>query len=99
MDAELFNELKTSIRQMKAIENGELPPTRLRIVQLDNEVAQARQRLGLTQSEFAKLLGTPVGTIRGWEQGRREPTPTAKVLLRVAVKYPEKVLECATPAP
>ncbi len=95
MDAELFNELKDSIRQMKAIEKGELAPTRVRVVNPENAVAQARQQLGMTQEAFAQLLDTPVGTVRGWEQGRRQPPPSAKVLMRVAAKYPEQVLECA----
>ena len=98
MDADLLNELKDSIRQMKAIEKGELAPARVRVVHSKNEVAQARQELGLTQEAFAKLLGTPVGTVRGWEQGRRQPPPSAKVLMRVATKYPEQVLECAEDA-
>ena len=95
MDTELLNELKDSIRQMKAIETGDLAPSRVRVVNPENEVAQARQELGLTQEAFAKLLDTPVGTVRGWEQGRRQPPPSAKVLMRVATKYPEQVLECA----
>ena len=98
MDAELFNELKDSIRQMKAIEKGELAPTRVRVINPENEVAQARIKLGMTQEAFAKLLDTPVGTVRGWEQGRRQPPPSAKVLMRVATKYPEQVLECAEDA-
>lgn len=95
METELFNQLKTSICQMKAIESGELSPTRVRIVNPENEVAHARMQLGMTQEAFAKLLDTPVGTVRGWEQGRRQPPPSAKVLMRVATKYPEQVLECA----
>ena len=98
MDAERFNELKDSIRQMKAIEKGELAPTRVRVINPENEVAQARMQLGMTQEAFAKLLDTPVGTVRGWEQGRRQPPPSAKVLMRVATKYPEQVLECAEDA-
>jgi putative transcriptional regulator len=98
MDAELLNELKDSIRQMKAIEAGELAPTKVRIVNPENEVASARMKLGITQEAFAKLLDTPVGTVRGWEQGRRQPPPSAKVLMRVATKYPEQVLECAEDA-
>ena len=95
METELFNDLKESIRQMKAIEQGELAPARVRVVNPENEVAHARQQLGMTQEAFAKLLDTPVGTVRGWEQGRRQPPPSAKVLMRVATKYPEQVLECA----
>ncbi len=56
---------------------------------------QARMQLGMTQEAFAKLLNTPIGTVRGWEQGRRQPPPSARILMRVARKYPEKVLECA----
>jgi putative transcriptional regulator len=95
MDTKLFNELKDSIRQMKAIEAGELAPTRVRVVNPDNDVTHARIQLGMTQEAFAKLLDTPVGTVRGWEQGRRQPPPSAKILMRVATKYPEQVLECA----
>lgn len=98
MDTQLFNELKDSIQQMKAIEKGELAPSRVRVVNAENEVAQARRQLGLTQEAFAHLLDTPVGTIRGWEQGRRQLPPTARVLIRVATKYPEQVLECAEEA-
>ncbi|MCC5789167.1 MAG: helix-turn-helix domain-containing protein [Opitutales bacterium] len=98
MDTKLFNELKESIRQMKAIEKGDLAPARVRVVNPDNDVTQARVQLGLTQETFAKLLGTPVGTIRSWEQGRRQPPPSAKVLMRVATKYPKQVFECAEEA-
>jgi hypothetical protein len=34
----------------------------------------------MTQEAFAKLLDTPVGTVRGWEQGWRQPPPSAKGL-------------------
>lgn len=95
MDAELFNELKDSIRQMKAIEKGDLAPARVRVVNHGNVVAQARMQLGMTQEAFAKLLNTPIGTVRGWEQGRRQPPPSARILMQVARKYPEEVLECA----
>lgn len=95
MDEILFNELKESICQMKAIERGELTPGRVRVVNPENEVTQARIQLGMTQEAFARLLDTPVGTVRGWEQGRRQPPPSARILMRVATKYPEQVLECA----
>lgn len=61
MDAELFNELKDSIRQMKAIEKGDLAPARVRVVNPGNVVAQARMQLGMTQEAFAKLLKRPSG--------------------------------------
>jgi len=55
------------------------------------EVPAVKVRLaaGLSQSEFAELLGVSVRTLQGWEQGRREPTGAARVLLRIAEKYPD----------
>ncbi len=50
--------------------------------------SEARSRVGLTQTEFAKLLGVSVRTLQDWEQGRREPTGAAQTLLRVAEQHP-----------
>jgi len=55
-------------------------------------VAGVRERLGLSQQELADLLGISRRTLENWEQGRREPTGAAKVLLRVAAIDPEAVL-------
>jgi len=51
--------------------------------------SEARTRTGLTQGEFAELLGVSVRTLQDWEQGRRDPTGAAQMLLRVAVKHPK----------
>ena len=57
------------------------------------EAAEARARVGLSQQEFANLLGVSARTLQDWEQGRREPTGAAKTLLRVAVSHPEVLRE------
>ena len=57
------------------------------------EAAEARARVGLSQQEFALLLGVSARTLQDWEQGRREPTGAAKTLLRVAVSHPEVLRE------
>jgi putative transcriptional regulator len=49
----------------------------------------------MTQIQFAALLDTPVGTVRGWEQGRRKPHKTAQILFRLSMQEPEKVLKAA----
>jgi putative transcriptional regulator len=59
------------------------------------EAAEARRKLGLSQSEFAQLLGVSVNTLQNWEQGRRKPTGAARVLLRVATGHPKLVLQAA----
>ena len=58
-----------------------------------NTVAATRAKLGLPQNKFAGLLGISVKTLHNWEQGRREPTGAARVLLRVASLHPEAVLD------
>lgn len=95
MEKELFDELQESIQQMKRIQAGEMAPGRIRIHDPENEVTVARKRLGMTQAQFAALLDTPVGTLRGWEQGRRRPHKTARILFRLAAQEPEKVLAAA----
>ena len=60
-----------------------------------NAAVAARDSLNLSQDKFASLLGISVGTLRGWEQGRRKPNRAAEVLLRVAAKNPKAVLDAA----
>jgi putative transcriptional regulator len=53
--------------------------------------AEARASVGLSQQEFAQLLGVSARTLQDWEQGRREPTGAARTLLKVAVKHPKRL--------
>jgi len=61
----------------------------------DKSIAATRQKLGLSQSRFARLLGISIRTLHHWEQGTRMPSGAARVLLRVAAQHPEAVLEAA----
>jgi putative transcriptional regulator len=56
-------------------------------------VLAARQKSGLSQSQFATLLGVSVRTLQEWEQGRRQPSGAAKTLLRVAMAHPDVLRE------
>lgn len=51
-------------------------------------IVRARERSGLSQSQFARLLGVSVRTLQDWEQGRREPNAAAKTLIKVAELNP-----------
>ena len=75
---------------MQAIRAGKAKPARVTKLTADHPLA-VRTRLGLTQEEFSKMLGVPLGTIRGWEYNRRQPVGAAKALLRVAAKHPKIV--------
>lgn len=54
-------------------------------------VRHARRRSGLTQEAFAARYHIPLGTLRDWEQGRREPDAAALAYLRVIEREPEVV--------
>lgn len=55
--------------------------------------AEARSATGLSQSQFAALLGVSVRTLQGWEQGRKQPSGAARTLLAIARANPRAVLE------
>jgi putative transcriptional regulator len=61
----------------------------------DKSVVATRQKLGLSQTKFAQLLGISVRTLHHWEQGTRTPSGAARVLLRIAAMKPELVLKAA----
>ncbi|MGA2143351.1 MAG: helix-turn-helix domain-containing protein [Bryobacteraceae bacterium] len=58
-------------------------------------IARARLNAGLTQAQFAAMLGVSPRTLEQWEQGRRTPSGAAKTLIRVAVLHPEILREIA----
>ncbi len=92
MKDELFEELVASIREAGAIRRGEKTPSRVSKVEKP-DIKAIRGAMGLTQMQFAALLGISVNTLRNWEQGRREPEGPARVLLLVAAHRPDAILE------
>lgn len=57
--------------------------------------ARARFKTGLSQSEFARLLGVSRRTLEQWEQGRREPSGAAKTLIKIAERCPQVLKDMA----
>lgn len=80
-------EILEGIRQIKSGKHG-------RVTTLPS-VAEIRGRIGLSQSQFAKLMGVSVRTLQDWEQGRRAPSGPARTLLIVADRNPRALLDAA----
>ena len=92
MKEELFAELVASVKEGGQILRGEKEAARaFPYDRLD--IKRIREGYKLTQEQFASMLGISVRTLRNWEQGRRVPEGPAMVLLRVADKHPEAVLD------
>lgn len=88
MKKAMFDELLKSAKQGSAILKGKMLPSRYFNLDRPN-VRIIRKRLGLSQSQFSRLMGIRIGTLRNWEQGRRHPEGPARVLLGVVAIHPE----------
>lgn len=62
------------------------------LVKLDSPAA-ARARTGLSQAQFAALIGVSTRTLQEWEQGRRKPTGPARALLTAVANDPEHLMK------
>jgi putative transcriptional regulator len=82
---DLEAELLESVRQMKRGEGTVVYST----------VIAARQNSGLTQAQFALLLGVSVRTLQGWEQGRKQPSGAARTLITLAQRNPQALRDLA----
>jgi putative transcriptional regulator len=80
---ELGQKLLQAVRQMKAGQGRVVYPP----------MAAARSVSGLSQSQFAMLMGVSVRTLQDWEQGRRKPSGAAQTLLAVATRHPDVLRE------
>lgn len=87
-----FDELLESVQQMDEITKGERNPSREFHVDA-LVVKDIRKATGLTQKSFAQRIGIELGTLRNWEQGRREPTGPAKALLTALKNDPDNVMQ------
>lgn len=79
-------ELRRSVKEMMAKKGTKVGVS---------PVVSARIKSGLSQSQFAGLLGISVRTLQEWEQGRRSPSRAAKTLISIAEIRPEVLREVA----
>lgn len=83
-------DLIESANEALAIAKGEAMPARA-FVPADIDVKGIRKRLGLSQAAFAARFGFSAGAVRDWEQARKRPDPSTRVLLKVIEREPEAV--------
>jgi putative transcriptional regulator len=91
MNKKNFSGLMQSLRQARSYAQGK-PASGSKVhVRRRIDVSAIRSRTGLSQDAFARRIGVSAGTLRNWEQGRREPDGPAKVLLALLERDPDIV--------
>lgn len=85
-----FNRIMAGLGEVADIVEGRAEPARV-FVPADIDVKAIRTRAGLTQEAFAARYGFSASAVKDWEQKRRRPEASARVLLKVIEKRPEAV--------
>ena len=94
IDWSRFDAMTEAERHAAALADPDAQPIRPEDLALMPRVPQVkviRRALGLSQEDFATAYHIPIGTLRDWEQGRKEPDAAAKAYLRVIATEPEVV--------
>lgn len=92
MEKELFQDLVESLSEAVEIAKGRREAShRFHVAPPDVKVV--REKIGLSQREFAGLMHVSVKTLQNWEQGRRNPTGPAAALLRIVASSPELAMK------
>ena len=87
-----FDKIKAGLDEAKAYLDGSADKKEFSIhVPARVNVRKIRTRLGLSQESFAQTYGFALSAVRDWEQGRRQPERSARILLKVVEKEPDAV--------
>jgi putative transcriptional regulator len=88
----LADDIRASLQEALRYARGEKTGAIVhKVTPSDSDAREARHKLGLSQSEFAALIGTGVGTVRKWELGTRRPSGAARTLIEVIKAEPKAV--------
>lgn len=88
--SEMYEGIMTGLKEVLAHAKGE--PVDMVIHHIPApDVRAIRKRMGMSQLEFSRVFGISIGSLRHWEQGRRNPQGPARTLLKVMDKEPEAV--------
>ena len=87
-----FTSIKQGLREAIAHQKGKAKNVKT-YTPSDVDVQALRQRIGLTQEQFAARFGFSVATLRHWERGDRSPSGASLVLLNVIDRNPAAVMK------
>ncbi len=93
-DWRAFDAMSEEERHRAALSDRDAPPaTEVQLARARRvpTVRALREKLKLTQEEFAARFRLPLGTVRDWEQGAHRPDKAAQVLLTVIANDPDAV--------
>ena len=96
-----FDQMSSEDRHAAAARDTDaqpLTPERERRMKRTPQIYIIRRALRMSQEEFAQKFQIPLGTLRDWEQGRKEPDAAARAYLKVIAKNPNAVAEALLPA-
>ncbi len=86
-ERDIWQETLDAVRDIKAGNTGTVNHIAI------SQVTEARQKVGMSQENFAELLGVSVRTLKNWEQGRSKPNRTVLSLLKIAQQRPDVLRE------
>lgn len=86
-----FKNIMAGLEDALAFAEGDNSRAKARKIEVV-DVKAIREKTGLSQPKFAAVFMIPVGTLRNWEQGRRQPEGPAIALLHIIDKDPEKAV-------
>lgn len=87
MGTNFGDDLIVSLNQAVAHAKGQSKAARVHVVEVP-DVRSLRERLKMSQQAFSSTYRIPLATLKGWEQGRRQPDATAAAYLSVIEKLP-----------
>jgi len=103
--SKLFDKLQVGLNEIKAFEDGELSDINVRVSTRSlkikpvpktipaSKIKSIRIRMGLSQSQFAEVLGVSTITVSKWEQGTNSPQPSSIRLLNILSEKPSLLTE------
>jgi putative transcriptional regulator len=97
MEADFGNDLIESLSQAIAHAKGQSKAAQVHVLHVPN-VRTLRERLKMSQQTFASTFHIPLATLKGWEQGRRQPDATAAAYLNVIEKMPKEAQAALAPS-